>query len=330
VYEEDSISFWCRVSSEIGYDFLKFYIDDVEMSAWSGEVDWHRSSFLLTEGSHSIKWEYAKDENTSSGEDCAWLDFIVFPVYYFEAAFNADDTDICEGESVSFSDQSYGTVETWEWVFEGGTPGTSNLQNPIVEYYSAGLFDVSLTVTNGSFSNTLVKEDYINVSYLPEVTLEPFEMVCFNWPAFELIGGMPEGGQYSGPGVENGWFNPANAGIGTHTITYTYTDPNDCENFADETVVVDPCSGLNEMTNGAGIMVYPNPTTGNFTIQLDKNTGIAEVIVMNTLNKIVFAESINTSSMKNLNIDLTNQARGIYFIKIKSNMAIVRLKVILK
>ncbi len=330
VFVEDSISFWCKVSSETGYDFLKFYIDDEEMSTWSGEVDWERSSFLLSEGAHTIKWEYIKDENTTSGDDCGWIDFIVFPVYNFQASFFSNETDICEGETVSFSDQSSGNVESWEWLFEGGTPETSTQQNPTVEYSNAGVFDVSLTITNSISSNTMIMEEYITVSVLPEVTLEPFEMVCLNSSAFQLSGGMPEGGEYSGSGIENGWFYPATAGLGTHTITYAYTDPNGCENFEEENIVVDPCPGINETTSGTGITIYPNPTSGHFTIKFDKNMGKAEIEVVNTLNKIIYAESIKTSSQNTLNINFSNQARGIYFVKIKTNNMVDMLKVIIK
>ena len=106
----------------------------------------------------------------------------------------------------------------------------------------------------------------INITrYLPEVTLDPFDWVCINWPAFELTGGMPPGGEYSGPGVESGWFDPAIAGVGTHTITYTYTDPNSCENFVSETILVDPCTGFNDISDLSGINLYPNPTTGLIT-----------------------------------------------------------------
>jgi len=330
VYQDDSISFWSRVSSETGYDFLKFYIDDVEMIAWSGEVDWERSSFLLSEGTHTIKWEYIKDETSTSGEDCGWVDYIVFPVYNFVASFASDGTDICEGETVSFSDQSSGNIENWEWVFEGGTPGTSNLQNPVVEYSNAGTFDVLLTISNSNTSNTLLMEDYIIVSVLPDVTLEPFEMVCINSSAFQLSGGMPEGGEYSGPGIENGWFYPAMAGVGTHTITYSYTDPDNCENFAEETIVVDPCPGLFEITTGTGIMVYPNPSSGNLTIKFNKNIGTAMVEVMNTLHKLIYTETVNTSSPYQLNINLRNQAKGIYFISVKTNNTLDKLKFILQ
>ncbi|MCK6690896.1 MAG: hypothetical protein L6Q97_02210 [Thermoanaerobaculia bacterium] len=45
--------------------------------------------------------------------------------------------------------------------------------------------------------------------------------VCVDAAPFALGGGAPAGGVYSGNGVSGGMFNPAVAGVGTHTITYT-------------------------------------------------------------------------------------------------------------
>src|SRR5690606_31486339 len=45
--------------------------------------------------------------------------------------------------------------------------------------------------------------------------------VCQNDAPITLTGGMPEGGVYSGTGVSGGVFDPAAAGAGMHTITYT-------------------------------------------------------------------------------------------------------------
>ena len=40
VTTDGEISFYYKVSSEAGYDYLRFFIDGIEMGAWSGAVDW--------------------------------------------------------------------------------------------------------------------------------------------------------------------------------------------------------------------------------------------------------------------------------------------------
>ena len=74
------LSFMKKVSSESNYDFLRFYIDQVEVDSWSGEVDWSLNSYPIDTGLHYFKWIYEKDFSVSSGLDAGWLDEIVFPV----------------------------------------------------------------------------------------------------------------------------------------------------------------------------------------------------------------------------------------------------------
>lgn len=82
----------------------------------------------------------------------------------FAANFTADTTTVCRWDTVYFTDRSTGDITNWVWVFEGGDPDTSTLQNPFTVYNALGVFDVSLTVTNNEGSTeTIVLEDYINV-----------------------------------------------------------------------------------------------------------------------------------------------------------------------
>jgi hypothetical protein len=73
------LSFYRKLSSEAEWDFLRFYIDNNLAGEWSGELDWEMVSFPVTQGLHTFSWKYEKDTYLSSGEDCAWVDYIVFP-----------------------------------------------------------------------------------------------------------------------------------------------------------------------------------------------------------------------------------------------------------
>ncbi|MCD4735441.1 MAG: hypothetical protein K8R53_05325 [Bacteroidales bacterium] len=76
-----NISFYRKVSSEGNYDFLRFYIDGTEQAYWSGTVAWGQFSVSVSPGVHIFQWTYSKDNNTSSGSDCAWIDYIIFPPF---------------------------------------------------------------------------------------------------------------------------------------------------------------------------------------------------------------------------------------------------------
>ncbi|NCA90925.1 MAG: hypothetical protein EOM92_19115, partial [Gammaproteobacteria bacterium] len=72
------LSFWWKVSSEAGWDYLRFYLDGVEQGASTGDTDWTQISLYLPAGSHTLTWVYEKDASDAGGEDAGWLDQLVF------------------------------------------------------------------------------------------------------------------------------------------------------------------------------------------------------------------------------------------------------------
>ncbi len=80
-----------------------------------------------------------------------------------EALFSSDETVICAGQDINYSDESFFNVTGWTWSFEGGTPASSTVENPTVTYNTGGTYNVTLTVTDGSGFETLTLTDYVTV-----------------------------------------------------------------------------------------------------------------------------------------------------------------------
>ncbi len=80
------------------------------------------------------------------------------------ADFTANQVYVLVGESLDFTDNSVEDPTSWHWDFEGGTPATSIEQNPMgIGYNTIGVYDVTLVAINDYGSDTLKREDYINV-----------------------------------------------------------------------------------------------------------------------------------------------------------------------
>lgn len=79
------------------------------------------------------------------------------------ADFYADVTETSTGAEVNFYDESSNNPTEWDWTFEGGTPATSDVQDPTVTYSAEGTFDVTLVVTNEGGSDVLTMTDYITI-----------------------------------------------------------------------------------------------------------------------------------------------------------------------
>lgn len=93
------------------------------------------------------------------------------------------------------------------------------------------------------------------------------DSLCINSAATTLGEGTPAGGTFSGTGVSGATFDPAVSGIGTHTITYTYTNASGCSGSADLTVTVDGCAGINEL-DAIPVNLFPNPATDLLNIHV--------------------------------------------------------------
>lgn len=87
--------------------------------------------------------------------------------YAPEAAFEANNTMILEGEGVMFTDNSTNDPTSWEWYFEGGIPETFSGQTPPeIIYNAAGMYTVNLTAMNEYGESILSEEDFIHVGGL--------------------------------------------------------------------------------------------------------------------------------------------------------------------
>jgi gliding motility-associated-like protein len=105
----------------------------------------------------------------------------------------------------------------------------------------AGTYAVTVTDDIGQSQQFSVQvEDLV-----PTVSLNLVDDVCIDLAAFPLTIASPtpavgQTGVFSGNGVSGSDFNPATAGAGTQTITYVFTDENECTNSATDQIIVNP------------------------------------------------------------------------------------------
>lgn len=194
------------------------------------------------------------------------------------ADFTVNNTTICEGQCVDFTDMSTGAPTAWLWSFPGGTPSNSLLQNPMsICYSTAGTFDVTLIVVNGFGADTLTNIGYITVVPSLNPVITPFGPFCEDdFPV--AIMGTPAGGSWSGPGVNGPMFDPLLAGIGMHTIYYLLPN-NGCTDTATFVAVVNFCNAPDicfvtyDTTTGKNLVVWEEnyPTADTFNIFRETN-----------------------------------------------------------
>lgn len=224
------------------------------------------------------------------------------------ASYTMNDNNICAGQSVIYTNTSSGAT-SFSWTFPGGSPSSGTTSPITVTYAAAGTYTTTLTATNGFGSNTTTQT--VTVNPLPTVTSNSsYGTICDNVTPVTLTGGSPAGGTYSGTGVSSGQFNPAVSGSGTFNITYSYTDGNGCTNTAVGSIIVAPCSGIddNDLSN---VVLYPNPTT-QFVNVKGLLPGEHTYSIISTLGQVIRTGVI----LGDGTIDLGVVAIGTYYIKI--------------
>lgn len=153
VVSDGEISFFRKVSSEVGWDFLKFYIDGTEMGSWSGTQAWAEVSYPVAAGSRTFKWSYLKDGSMSSGSDAAWIDDIRFPM----SGSSALPMAYTSTEEIIFDNVFPNSTNTREFVLRN--LGTADL---------SGIISIPATFTLSHMGQGLPNEYFFVVS--PGVT----------------------------------------------------------------------------------------------------------------------------------------------------------------
>ena len=220
------------------------------------------------------------------------------------------NTSICDGDATTLTATG---ASSYAWDNGAGT-GASVSVSPT----STTTYTVTGTDAN-SCSNTA--QVTVTVNPLPTVvyTQTP-NIVCENDAPFALTGGSPSGGIYSGTGVNAGNFDPALAGAGTHTITYAFTDGNNCSDSDTQQIQVDVCAGIDEQANQL-VTVYPNPFKNEFTVSFT-TSGNHTIELLNVLGEQV--KLINVYE-QNTVINTDDLPSSVYFLRIVDEKLIFKL-----
>lgn len=176
-------------------------------------------------GTFTVYYNYT-DANGCSGIDSTVID--VVPVQ--NPANAGPDEHVCEGDP-PFGLASMPPGGTWSGSIYVAANGTFT---PSV----AGTYVLTYSVGNGSCLTS--DQMVVTVDPPPTVTAGNPASYCVDDAAAQL-NGTPAGGTWSGTGVTpGGSFDPAVAGVGQHTLTYSYTSPIGCFNSATVMMSVNP------------------------------------------------------------------------------------------
>jgi len=287
------------------------------------------------EPSHSYMQDGTYNVNlvvTNSCDEVATMQTInVSGVTIPVADFNVSHSDtICAPLVVQFNDQSLNTPTGWYWTFPGGTPANSEDQNPVVTYTSAGVYNVSLSVSNPTGVNSIEKEQLIVVHEDP---VPDFSAIISGDSVYFTNTSIGGGGVSWDFGDSNYSTDDSPlhkySAYGTYTVALTAY--NDCgfEIISKEVVLANP-TAVEELDQINNFQLFPNPNNGQFTMILDgESIKDLSVNIYNILGQVVHTEMIdfNTGHLTK-GFDISRLASGTYFVQLNSEEGTLTRKLV--
>lgn len=200
-----------------------------------------------------------------------------------------------------------------------GTGITGTNYSPATAGAGTHTISYTYTNTNGCTSTSVISS---TVNTAPVVTFSLTQtQFCPNSNVL-FLSGTPASGIFSGTGVTGTVFTPSSAGIGTHTVSYTYTNGFNCTAVASSIATVSACTGIEELETSS-LSIYPNPGTGVFKIHASTDLNIT---VTNQTGQVLSTTTVKSGDDT---INLSGFAAGIYFISGQNGQQLLKQKIVI-
>ncbi|MBL4716143.1 MAG: PKD domain-containing protein [Bacteroidia bacterium] len=239
------------------------------------------------------------------------------------ADFYVLNTNVVVGDKITFYNAS-ASATSWFWDLGDGT--TSTIHQPENTYDSVGVYDVSLAVSNINGNDTAVKQSYITV----------MNTVVANFG--DSVNGMQVSFTDSSLNNPITWyweFGDSSTAF-EQNPTYTFAKPDTytvkltvnnavSSDVTSKTVIVDWGDAISEMDQFDKLRIYPNPSSGLFTISYDELSKIKSVSLTDITGKVIFRKE--QPQLDNLEVKIGNA--GVYIIKVETEHQTINKKIVI-
>jgi hypothetical protein len=310
-----SISLWFRSEQEVA----GFFIIDREASNWSYKYFFQLNTF----GDGSIRFSTHDGGTLANGLTTAQTDLNNDEWTHAVAVLDMSVPQMrlyINGQLDATGPVPHPTA--WNPAPTGTTIGNST--GPGGQYYPYAGFLDDIGVWDRALTEVEVAALFESSSLCLSPVSVGFEGLASSYTMSDgpaALVGMPSGGLFTGAGMSGSVFHPSLAGVGTHGIAYTYVDENGCINTASLCTEVALGVGVDGSNMGmeGGVSVYPNPSRGQFTLELSLQ-GLISMQVFDAAGRIAHTEVFHATGERTIrSLDLGHLSKGGYVMRISNN-----------
>ncbi|MDB5283215.1 MAG: type sorting protein [Bacteroidota bacterium] len=223
-------------------------------------------------------------------------------------------TDTIEGCLPMMLNALSGDTLSYQWYNSSGPiAGATSFQYSIAQ---SGWYKIMVS-KSGAGCSSISDSVFVNLHSSTPLSPAVGKMLFCNNDAPQSLNGyvIPEGGIYSGPGVDSDTLQPSELNQNATDIYYNFFNEYGCISQQSFLVSVENCTGISEVSLYETINVFPNPNHGVFTIELKENQGIYKLILCDELGRICFEK--NNEQGNNISVSIPSLSKGVYVLQLK-------------
>ncbi|HTA28206.1 MAG TPA: T9SS type A sorting domain-containing protein [Bacteroidia bacterium] len=229
-----------------------------------------------------------------------------------------------------------GNALCYSMVTGGGEDKNSIISSPAGDYiylfgsvYGTSIFGTD-TLTSAEQYPFLARWESCQCTH-GDIRFMSHDTVCSNSGAVQIYA-TPQGGVLKGSGVYGNYFYPDSVTSNKyHTVHYHFVDSSGCHGSLTDSIYVSSCLGIPDVMNGARFSVYPNPSNGNFFMEVNSEAGtVNNIEVINELGQVIYFKQYPVVTTQ-YTIDLSHLPTGVYTLRLQTNSgSIVKKLVVVK
>jgi len=223
--------------------------------------------FSATVGTTGFNWDLSQSEYLTAANSPHFVNFVnanfIIGSLPSSSGIPSGQSNVCSSTlPITYTVAPNSSFLSYVWTLEPPDAGLLTANNNSV----AVTFDPTFTGTATLFiygvnscGNGPLLGKFITVHIPTDLTITAFDSVCLHAAPVVLTGAAPSGGTYSGPGVYSNSFIADSVGVGTTTITYTYSNLYNCVSTISAPITVNSLPTVSFTIQPYTAICYYNP-----------------------------------------------------------------------